>query len=92
MHQRKINLLKYFFISFRINLDLRVTNEELKNSLNEKTDLLRKAYEALESLEGEKLRERSQYENEIESLKQTLFDTQVRASYSKVIGSQAGSI
>ena len=41
----------------------------MKRDLTEKTQLLREAYKALESIEQEHLREKSQYESRIESLK-----------------------
>ena len=63
---------------FRVNLDLRVENKAMKDELAEKTQLLRTAYDALEEQEREMLRERSEFESRIESLRQSVFETQVR--------------
>ena len=66
------------YLLFRVNLDLRVENKAMKDELAEKTQLLRTAYDALEEQEREMLRERSEFESRIESLRQSVFETQVR--------------
>ena len=49
----------------------------MQEELAEKTQLLRTAYEALEGQEREFLREREEYESRIESLRQSVFESQV---------------
>jgi len=61
---------------FRVNLDLRVENKTMKEELEEKSKLLLTAYQAMEQQERELLREREDYESKIESLRQTLMDSQ----------------
>jgi hypothetical protein len=61
---------------FRVNLDLRVENKSMKEELEEKSKLLLTAYQAIEQQEREILREREEYESRIESLRQTLTDSQ----------------
>ncbi len=71
------SLCQCFSLSIRVNLDLRVENSAMKEELEEKTQLLRTAYEALEQQEQEMLRERSEYESRIESLRQSVLESQV---------------
>lgn len=51
-------------------------NEELKRGIDEKTELLAEAFDALKNQEAEQLRERSDYASQINSLKQSLLDSQ----------------
>jgi len=67
---------------FRINLDLRVENKAMKEELEGKSKLLLTAYQAMEQHERELLREREEYESRIESLRQSLMESQSQ-SYSK---------
>ena len=64
------------FSSFRINIDLKVANEGMKSELAEKTQLLRQAHNAMERFEQERLREKAEFESQIVSLKQTLYESQ----------------
>lgn len=61
---------------YKINIDLRVENETMKNEVHEKTKLLKEAYDAMENLEMERLRDRSHFESQLHSLKQSLFESQ----------------
>ena len=63
---------------FRINLDLRVEVETMRKELEEKDKLLKDAYNAMEALDTERLRERSELESQLNSLRQTHLDSQVR--------------
>lgn len=56
---------------FRINLDLNVQKEVLKREVDDKKVLLQRAFDAIESLEAEQLRERKEYQAQIESLRQS---------------------
>ena len=64
------------FSSLRINIDLKVANEGMKSELAEKTQLLRQAHNAMERFEQERLREKADFESQIVSLKQTLYESQ----------------
>jgi DNA repair exonuclease SbcCD ATPase subunit len=59
-----------------MNMDLRVENETLKKEIDEKNELLKRANDALESLEVERLRDQGEYESQMPSLKQSIIDTQ----------------
>ncbi|TRY71506.1 hypothetical protein TCAL_10130 [Tigriopus californicus] len=61
---------------YKINIDLRVENETMKTEVHEKTKLLKEAYDAMENLEMERLRDRSHFETQLHSLKQSLFESQ----------------
>ena len=63
---------------YRVNLDLAVENETMKKELLEKTKLLREAAEALETREMEQLRERTEFESQIQSL-QTILEQQTNS-------------
>ena len=58
---------------------MRVENESMRKDLNEKTKLLKAAYDALENQETENLREKQELESQLESLRFT-FDSQCMMS------------
>ena len=68
----------------RVNLDLRVQNETLQKDMDDQKRLLKNAYDAIESLENERLRERQEYESQIESMRQSLLDSQFAFNSGKV--------
>ncbi len=64
-----IKFLIHLKSDFRINLDLCVEKEGLKQEIEEKMKLLEDAYIALDSIEREKERDREMYEMEIDKLR-----------------------
>ena len=73
MHYLKYNIwTQKNHFDYRVNIDLKVERETLKQQIDEKSKLLREALDALEQMESEKEQERSRYEEEIVELKKCL--------------------
>ena len=62
----------YKLTCFRVNIDLKVERETLKQQIEEKSKVLREALDALEQMESDRQQERSRYEDEIDELRKNL--------------------
>ena len=70
--------LLYNYFCFRVNIDLKVEKETLKQQIEEKSKLLREALDALEQMELDRQQERSRYEDEIDELRKNIHAEEVQ--------------
>ena len=71
-HLRVILIFIQSYFLFRINIDLKVERETLKQQIEEKSKVLREALDALEQMESDRQQERNRYEDEIDELRKII--------------------
>ena len=71
-HLRVILIFIQSYFLFRINIDLKVERETLKQQIEEKSKVLREALDALEQMESDRQQERNRYEDEIDELRKIM--------------------
>ena len=72
------------FVTSRVNLDLQVEKETLKQQIDEKDKLLKDACEALEQIEVERRAEKSRFEDEIFELRTVISQQNTREGHDSV--------